>query len=185
MGGGGTGGLAKWYIYIAREVEGALAVPWHRFGFQVHHSSIRLSNASRATRARRPAPTRALSPCLLLGIQVYYRQVLLALLRRLPDDWFQVTRAQCNPNEGPEEQRYRRACMFIDYAQQHRNILTVCALRQLRRFGLLQLYMAITSRMYSFVFQLVLVLHTVLQACSLPPTRPRSSESEPEPTPRP
>ena len=43
--------------------------------------------------------------------------------------------------------------MFIDFAQQHRNILTVCALRQHEKFGLLQLYMLHTSRVYVLFYQ--------------------------------
>ena len=64
--------------------------------------------------------------------------------------------------EGEQEKRHRRAIRYVQMAQDHRNILTVCTLRQGRKFASLQCYLLQSTSLYMTFIQAVVFIHVAL-----------------------
>ena len=93
---------------------------------------------------------------------------LIKLLEKLPLDKLpRLQRSYQHLQRGEESAqqiRHRRAIRYIRLAQRHTNILTVCTLRQGKRFVALQAYLVQSSWLYRVLVQSVASFHAILQA---------------------
>ena len=73
-----------------------------------------------------------------------------------------LARGQQQSEAQRRERQYRHAIGFIRYSQEHRNILTICALRRRERRRTLEAYLLQSSSLYQLVLQGVYIAHALL-----------------------
>jgi hypothetical protein len=101
----------------------------------------------------------------------FFQAKLVALLEYLPLEKvptlqrsYKNLKQPWRENESMQGKRYRRAIRYIHLAQEHRNILTVCALRKGSKFAALQCYLVLSSWTYQTFIQAIILMHMVTQA---------------------
>ena len=109
------------------------------------------------------------------GLKLFLRRFAYRCLERLPE-WLvgmfesvaqekMKLQSRLKRHIHPEariERQYRHAIAFIRYSQQHRNILTICALRRRERRRTLEAYMVQSSTAYQLLLQVVVITHCFL-----------------------